>query len=326
MKKWFLQFLSRIYGAVVRFTQATYKIHPDRIRKVGARVISVGNITWGGTGKTPLVIALARYMSIQGKKTAVLTRGYGKDEVAELKSRLPGIPVLVGRDRIKTATEAVEKHGAEIVILDDGFQHIRLHRDLDVVNINATCPFGPGGLIPEGNLREPLENLNRAQVFVLTKSNIGSKNLHLIRQKLLTIKPGAAIFEAIHKPVDLIDIRKKKSVELEILKNRKVGALSGIGDPHSFEKTLELLGSEIILAGRFDDHHPYTRQDVMAFARRCKDLGVRDVVTTEKDFYRLEPVLKGASAEDFLGVNFFVLQIEFELGDEEDFIRRCLNS
>ncbi|MBI3315964.1 MAG: tetraacyldisaccharide 4'-kinase [Candidatus Omnitrophica bacterium] len=325
MKRVVATFFSMIYLALLNLSQACTRRLPNRIKKVGARVISVGNITWGGTGKTPLVARLCQDLAEMGKRPAILTRGYGKDEVLELKKRLPNIPILVGRDRVKTAREAVAKHQAEFLILDDGFQHIRLHRDLDIVNINSTSPFGPGGLIPKGTLREPLENLKRADVFVLTKSNIGSKNLHWIKQRLLEIKPGAVIFEAVHRPVQFMDFKRNRFVPLESVKGKKVATISGIGDPYSFEKTVESLGTEILLAARFDDHHGYTVQELKDFMRRAKEVGIKEVITTEKDFYRMEPLLKGKKGQDENLFNPLVLQIEFELADEEDFLRRCVN-
>ena len=326
MKKVIGSFLSSIYRSLVHMNQAGYRLFPSRIKKVNARVISIGNITWGGTGKTPLVISLSKHLSDSGKKVAVLTRGYGKDEVEELKKSLPNTPILVGRDRIKTAQEAVKKFNAEILILDDGFQHIRLHRDLDVVNINATLPFGPGGMIPAGTLREPLENLSRAHIFILTKSNIGSKNLHWIRQRLVSIKPDAVIFEAIHRPIHFSDLKRNRYMPLAEIKGRKIATLSGIGDPYSFEKTVENLGAHIQLAARFDDHHTYTESELMDFINRCKEVGVREVVTTQKDYYRIEPVLKKKRSPEVSHMSFYILEIEFQVNDEEDFIRRCINS
>ncbi len=325
MKKIIGSFLASVYHKALLLSQASYRLFPSRIKKVEARVISIGNITWGGTGKTPLVAKLARELVASGKKVVVLIRGYGEDEVAELRKKLPEVPVLVGRDRIKTAREAVRKHQAEIIILDDGFQHLRLHRDLDIVNINATIPFGPGDLIPKGTLREPIEHLARAQIFMLTKSNIGAKNLHWIRQRLLSIKPGAVIFEAIHKPVQLMDFKRNRYLPLQELKGKKVAAISGIGDPYSFEKTIEGLGAEILFAARFDDHHRYRESELKEFVARCKEVGVKDVITTEKDFYRLEPLLKRKRPHEIHNLNFLALQIEFQVDDEEDFIRRCVN-
>ena len=326
MKKIISSVLSSIYRGGLAVSQASYRMVPYSIRKVSARVISIGNITWGGTGKTPLILGLAKELSSAGKKVVVLTRGYGKDEVAELKKKLPDVPVLVGRDRIKTANEAVRKFNAEIILLDDGFQHIRLHRDLDVVTINSTEPFGPGGLIPSGSLREPLENLSRADIFVLTKADIGSKNVHWIRQRLLSIKPDAVIFEAVHEPVQFMDFRKNRYAPLHEIKGRKVAVISGIGDPYSFEKTVENLGADILFAARFDDHHQYTEAEFSEFLHRCKEVGAKDIVTTEKDFHRLEQFFKKKRSNDIHNFNFLVLQIEFQVSDEEDFIRRCLNS
>jgi len=315
--------LSGLYRMGLVATQASYRMLPFRIKKVDAKVISVGNITWGGTGKTPLTAKIAKDLAYYGKKVAVLTRGYGNDEVEELKKKLPDIPVLVGRDRVKTAREAVEKYQAEFLVLDDGFQHLRLERQLDIVNINSVLPFGPGGLIPAGTLREPLESLSRADIFILTKSNLGAKNLPQIRQKLLSIKPNATIFEAVHKPLRFLDIPRNRQVGLHEMKNRRVAVISAIADPFSFEKTVENVGAEIVLAARFDDHYEFTQQDLTNFVAQARSLGAREVITTEKDFFRIEPHLK--NAPELATYNFLALEIEFQINDEEDFIRRCLN-
>lgn len=314
-----------VYKAGLLFSQRSYRSSPSRVKRVNARVISVGNITWGGTGKTPLVAMLSRALLESGNKVAILTRGYGKDEVEELRKKLPDVPIVVGRDRIKTAQEAIHKHGAGFLILDDGFQHIRLHRDVDVVNINSTLPFGPGGLIPVGTLREPIEHLARGHIFVLAKSDIGSKNVHWIRQRLLAVKPDAVIFEARHRPVGLWDFKRNREVPLQELQGKKVAAISGIGDPYSFEKTLENLGANIVFAARFDDHHAYTESELKDFAARCRELDLREVITTEKDFFRLQALLTRKKSENDPPLNFNVLRIEFEMNDEEDFIRRCIN-
>jgi len=323
LKKIVGSLFSWFYWLGLVITQASYRFLPLRMKKVGARVISIGNITCGGTGKTPLVAKIARELAEGGRKVAVLTRGYGEDEVQELKKKLPGVPVIVGRDRVRTAREAIDKFGAQLLILDDGFQHLRLRRDLDVVNINAAAPFGPGGLLPAGTLREPLGHLGRADVFVLTKSDIGSKNLPWIREKLLKVKPDALIFEAVHKPMRFADPIKGRSVGLQDVRGRRVATISGIGDPFSFEKSVENLGCEIHLAARFDDHHRFTRRDLEDFTAQCRALGLRDVVTTEKDFFRLEPFLK--QLPDLCTLNFLILEIEIEIHDEEAFLRRCIN-
>jgi tetraacyldisaccharide 4'-kinase len=326
VKKILGTFLTKLYKKGLMISQAGYRSTPSRVQRVNARVISIGNITWGGNGKTPLVVMLSRELAESGKKVAVLTRGYGDDEVKELRKKLPKVPVIVGRDRVKSAREAIEKYGAEVLILDDGFQHLRLHRDVDVVNINATLPFGPGGLIPVGTLREPIEHLSRGHIFVLTKSDIGSKNVHWIRQRLQAIKPNAVIFESRHRPTRFFDVLRNRPSELSEVKGRKVAVISGIGDPYSFEKTVENLGAEIVLAARFDDHHVYTDSELKTFVEECSQLKVRDVITTEKDYFRLEGLLKKKRSEKSRALNFHVLQIEFEMNDEEDFIRRCINS
>ncbi len=325
MKKSIGKFLAGIYAWFVWVWQSSFLWFPKRAKKVNARVISIGNITWGGTGKTPLVIKIARDLAAKGKRVAVLTRGYGRDEVKELEKKLPGIPVIVGRDRVRSARTAIAKHQAEVLLLDDGFQHLRLERDLDVVMLNAAEPFGPGGLIPMGTLREPLENLARADLFVLSKCDVGSKNVHWIRQKLNAIKPNALIFEAIHKPVALKDPLKNRTLAPQELRGRRVAALSGIGDPYSFEKTAELLGAEVAFAARYEDHHPFSLSDVLSFARKARNMGLKEVITTEKDFMRLEALLSKNAPDELRAFQFWVLEIQFQVNDDEDFIRRCLN-
>lgn len=325
MKKIIAGILSKVYHAGLVVTQSSYRLLPFRVHKVPARVISIGNITWGGTGKTPMVAKLARDLSYYGKRVAVLIRGYGMDEVAELQKKLPNVPIIVGRDRVKSAKLAIEKHQSDLLILDDGFQHLRLHRDLDIVAINTTQPFGPGGLLPAGTLREPPEHLARAHVFVLTKSNIGAKNIPWIRKKLAAIRPDAPIFEAMHKPLRFMDHLKGRITTLGEIRGRKLAVISGLGDPYSFERTIETLGSEIVFAARYDDHHAYRISEIADFIKHARALGVSEAVTTEKDFYRLEPVLKKELASELASFTFQVLQMEFQINNEEDFIRRCLN-
>ncbi len=325
MKKVLGKTLAAVYAWIVWMWQSSFKWFPNRSKRVGARVISIGNITWGGTGKTPLVIKAAKALMEEGKKVAVLTRGYGRDEVKELQQKLPGVPIVVGRDRVHSAMEAISKHGAEIILLDDGFQHLRLERDLDVVTLNAAEPFGPGGLIPMGTLREPLENLMRADLFVLTKCDIGSKNVHWIRQKLNSIKPNALIFEAVHKPVMLRDPLRNRTSSPQELRGRKIGALCGIGDPYSFEKTLELLGAEVVFAARYEDHHMFSESEVLSFVRKARNMGLKEAVTTDKDYIRLEAMLSKNAHEELKQFTFWSLEIQFQVSDEEDFIRRCIN-
>ncbi len=291
-------------------------------KRLDARVISVGNLTWGGTGKTPLVMFLARSLAEAGQKVAVLTRGYGNDECKELKDRLPGIPVLVGKDRYATGQEAIQKHGAKWILLDDGFQVWDLQRDHDIVTVNATQPFGNGRLIPAGNLREPVEALARASTFVLTQSFLGRHNTALIRQKLREVNPKAPVFEADHHPIAFLDFRNNRPLPLDMVRDQRVAILSGIEDPMSFENTLSRLGAKIVYAARYRDHHAFTPGDLKQVFDACNECKVRYLVTTEKDSYRLANLI----TDDRQPTRVLMLRIEIRMDDEDAFLERCLSA
>jgi len=291
--------------------------------RVKARVISVGNLTWGGTGKTPLVILIARHLHEAGKRVAVLTRGYGNDEHIELKRRLGDIPVFVGKDKLQNARKAVETGGAEIVIVDDGFQHYALERDLDIVAINCTNPFGTGRLIPAGNLREPASALSRAHVFVLTQAFLGRHNVGWIRHRLRELKSQAPVFEADHQPLRFIDYRKGRPLPLDMVRGQQVGVLSAIEDPTSFENTITRLGAHIAYAARFNDHHVFRQEDMKEVFRVCHQSRVRYLVTTMKDSIRLKRLLSPKYRQP---TRILVLQIEMRLNDEEALLRQCVQT
>jgi len=302
--------------------QWMYRSGLGRSKRVNAKIISVGNITWGGTGKTPLTMLIAQHLANLGKRVAVLTRGYGSDEHYELKDRLRGVTVLVGKNRRKTAEEAVKKHNAEYIVIDDGFQHLALNRDCDVVALNSTNPFGNGRLIPAGILREPVHHLSRANCFVLTQSFLGRQNTALIRQKLKEANPKAPIFEADHRPQRFLDYRKGRALPLDMVRGQRIAVLSAIEDPMSFENTLNRLGARIVFAARFRDHHVFKKRELDEIFNACRESRARYLITTAKDSYRLKRLLRPQFRHP---TRILILQIDMRMDDEESFIQQCLN-
>lgn len=271
------------------------------------KVISVGNITLGGTGKTPLVIAIARDLIEKKKKVVILARGYMKDTVLDIadeaiviKKSLGDTPVMVGRDRIRSAKTAEEKFSPDVILLDDGFQHWRLKRDIDIVTIDGRNPFGNGRLIPRGILREPVSSLKRAGIIVVTKSRRLDD-----RMKIKGVNSKAEIFASSYEATDTAGIR-----------GRKVAIACGIGDPSSFEETVRSLGAVISRKFIFMDHHRYSGADVGRMAFAALSAGLDTVVTTEKDMVKLEPLVKGAK------VRFVAVGIEIKMEDKERFFGR----
>lgn len=311
--KFFLNLLSLIYGFFVRILVFYYRFNSY---KLNCKVISVGNITLGGTGKTPFVEILARHLFEKGCKVAILSRGYkGGDEAYLLRKNLgESIPILVGRDRIRNAKKAKELYNPDTIILDDGFQHWKLFRDLDIVLIDVRNPFGNNYLIPRGILREPLSSLKRAKIVVLTKIN-KEENVSLISKRIKEINPKIEIFKAKYLPQDFIDISEKQ-YQLSFIKEKRICLLCGIGEPEFFEFTLKNLGAELVLKFIFSDHYVYKERDIERIINSCIENNVKIIVTTQKDNIRLYPFHK------MLKPYLFILRAKIELEDKDDFFQR----
>ncbi|MCE9532743.1 MAG: tetraacyldisaccharide 4'-kinase [Planctomycetes bacterium] len=255
-------------------------------------VVSVGNLTLGGTGKTPCVEYVAGFYRQHEYQVAILSRGYGaeggrNDEAMLLEENLPDVPHLQDRDRVALAATAVEELESEILVLDDGFQHRRLRRDLDIVLIDATNPWGYGYLFPRGALREPLGSLRRADVVMLTRiDRVDVKIVEEIRKRVQRYTQ-APVVATKHEPVGLMSA-EGKTAECSELRGRPVAGFCGIGNPEAFRKTLLDLGTPITDFRVFPDHHPYSREDVEDL-RRWARLQPADalIATTQKDFVKL---------------------------------------
>jgi tetraacyldisaccharide 4'-kinase len=323
----FLSLFSSFYYFGTEAIKFLYRLRILRSYRPPCKVISVGNITLGGTGKTPLVVTIAGRLNDSGRKVAVLSRGYRgdkvtSDEVELLKKSLPGVPVLVGRDRVRTAREAAGSLKADVILLDDGFQHWRLKRDLDIVTLDINDPFGNGRLIPRGTLREPISSLKRADIFVLTKVGAEGDSIAKaqgLKARLGVINANAAVFTSYYVPSRLSDISGGEEPGLSAIENKKIALVCAIGQPESFEKTAESLGADIALRFFFMDHHRYTGNDIEKIIDGCKAGGVDIIVTTEKDTPKLIH-LSALIAKH--SIRLLVLGIEMKIDNEEKFFGR----
>ena len=319
------------YLAVLNTRNTLYKKGIVRSSRLPVKVISIGNITTGGTGKTPLVEFSVKYLSGSGRKVAVLSRGYGgdnssqegdeivNDECLTLIENLRDVPVLAGRDRVKSGEKAINDFGVDCVVLDDGFQHLRLKRDLDVVVIDALNPFGGENLIPRGSLREPLQNLERADLFIISHCDQGNQQtIRSIYKKLDQINHSAPICESIHSPVHFDNIADGSILELEWLKGKRVYALSAIGNPESFSNTLKGLGVDLITHKVFQDHHVYTEEEIEDVVSDAQSLGADAVVVTQKDIVKIRKM-------NIKDANILTLRIEIEITRGVDLYKAAID-
>ena len=304
------------YGLAVAARNAAYDLGVLPVSRAAAPVISVGNLTLGGTGKTPLVAWTAGLLARYGRRPAIVSRGYGaapgerSDEAAELAILLPGVPHVADRDRVAAAARAAAL-GADAVVLDDGFQHRRLARDLDIVAVDATDPFGCGRLFPRGLLREPLRGITRARAVVLTRaSSIDVDRRVAIRAALFARCRGAPPVwaEADHRPVGLrtADGATRPLAELA---GRRVLAFAGIGNPAAFRTTLAALGAEVIGFRPLPDHHAYTAADLKSLACEAAVARAEFAVTTLKDLVKIR-----RTAIDGLPLAALEIAIDFTAG------------
>lgn len=262
------------------------------VHRAGVPVICVGNLTVGGTGKTPCVEYVARLLREHDLQVAILSRGYGaeggrNDEAMVLEENLPDVPHYQGRDRVALARTAVEESESEVLVLDDGFQHRRLARDLDVVLIDATDPWGGGYLLPRGGLREPKTALRRAGFVLLTRCDaVEGAALDEITAEVRRIVPQVPVARTVHAPSDLLNGAQAEPVDA--LRGRLVGAFCGIGNPEAFRRTLTGLGADVQAFREYPDHHPYRREDVDDLAKWAATLPADAwLVTTQKDWVKL---------------------------------------
>ena len=299
---------SFIYFLIVSMRSILYRLGIFRKYKINAKVISVGNITWGGTGKTPVTAFIADMLAKKNRRVGILIRGYGNDESELLPKLTSNVPVLVGKDRVKKGQEAIERHLSDTVLLDDGFQYVRLRRDLNIVCIDAAKPFGNGWMIPAGSLREGLCSLKRADIFLITKADLvfNKNKLEKLEKKLKSINRKAVIAKAIHRPLHFYKIPDDEKVNIGELQNRELVLVSAIGSPECFEKTILRLGLKINKHFIFRDHHRYTKDDIANIEDYCNKNKLDTVVTTEKDAVKLK------------GQKYLVLKVRLEIIENED--------
>ncbi|MBP7053013.1 MAG: tetraacyldisaccharide 4'-kinase [Phycisphaerae bacterium] len=285
-----LRLLSWPYSMVVRARNGLYSMGLLKSHSAGVPVLCIGNLTTGGTGKTPLVVWLCKHLRAKGFRCAILTRGYKtrsgevSDEPALLAAQCPDAPVIVNPDRVAGAVEAIRTHRAQVLVMDDGFQHRRLARDQNIVAIDATNPFGYGRLLPAGLLREPVSGLKRAQAVVLTRCNqVSEESLAGIETEIRRVNPDLVVARSIHAPV-AVRTASDEEIPLAQVEGTRVFAFCGIGNPHAFFRTVEELHTIFAGSEVFDDHHRYTAEDMLAVRRRAQERRASLILTTQKDW------------------------------------------
>jgi len=263
------------------------------VHRAGVPVVSVGNLTLGGTGKTPMVEWLARWFRQRDVAVTIISRGYGaaagscNDEALELRRKLPDVPHLQDPDRVAAARAAVEEFNCRVILLDDAFQHRRIARDIDIVMLDALEPFGFGHVFPRGTLREPVGGLRRADFVALSRADmLEPAGREALRREVRRHAPDAKWLEVAHAPRGLISSSGRREA-VESLRGRPVAAFCGLGNPPGFRHTLEDCGLEPVELREFPDHHRYSRADVESLTGWAERLDVAAVLCTLKDLVKL---------------------------------------
>jgi len=325
-----LSLLSLVYRGAIFLRDAAYRLGLFRSRRLPVKVISVGNITLGGTGKSPAALNIASLFLSRGRRPLVLSRGYGRrdertievvsdgssgtilgperagDEPAMMAARLPRVPVVVGSDRYQAGRTAIDSFHPDVIVLDDGYQHRRLLRDLNIVLVDAADPFGNSKLFPAGILREPLDALRRADIVLITRVNSASSLDQL--KRTIGRHTGAPIMTARTVPADLVDIRTGKTRTPDRLRGSRVFAFAGIARPEAFFSLLRSLGAEVMAVREYPDHYRYTRSDLADLVAAAADGHAQMIMTTEKDAVRLR---------DLLPEGVWALRVELEVLERE---------
>jgi tetraacyldisaccharide 4'-kinase len=299
------------YAAAMRARNARYDDGRAIAHRVAAPVISVGNLTLGGVGKTPLVEWLARWLLARGVKVAIVSRGYGaepagrapvggdgrrsgvadarsqNDEARELAEKLPAAPHFQHRDRLLACQTAIDEAGAELLLLDDGFQHRRLARDLDLALVDACEPFGFEHVFPRGTLREPLAGVARAHAIALTRADmLPADERDAIRRRYQELAPAAAWLELWHRPAALRSTTGEE-ISPAALRGTRVAAVCGIGNPRGFRHTLDSTGCQLVAFREYPDHHRYTQRDLGELAAWADSMPAQAIVCTHKDLVKI---------------------------------------
>ena len=282
------------YGTAMRLRNVAYESGWLRIARVDAPVVSLGNITTGGTGKTPLAAWLANWLTQVGRTPGLLSRGYrsldgaANDEKLVLDRLCPGVPHIQQRDRVSAARRLVSEHACDALILDDGFQHRRLHRDLDLVLVDALQPWGYGHLLPRGLLREPLSGLRRADIVLITRADCATNEQRAeIRRELMRWRGSSDCVEVAFVPQRLLGVDGSVRPVSDLAGCRLFG-FCGIGNPRGFRQTLEGLGAACELQ-TFPDHHHYSAGEISALSQAARDTSADSVLTTLKDLVKIIP-------------------------------------
>jgi tetraacyldisaccharide 4'-kinase len=328
-----LYLLSLPYEGAVRARSVFYSIGLFKTKTLPCPVISIGNITAGGTGKTPLVMALANGLTARGISIAILSRGYKRKKTSEpvvsdgkaiflspeesgdepfLMAKIcQGVPVLVGKNRFVTGRIALQQFGVKGVLLDDGYQHLSLYRNINILLIDSHIGFGDGNLLPRGILREPLSHIRRTDIFFLTKVE-HPETVQALERKIHQMHPSSQVFHSRYQPVCLVSPDDEEE-DPQFLKGRKILALSGIANPVDFSTMLRKCGAEIVEEVVFPDHHVYTRKDLSSAEEKGRKADY--IVTTEKDMVKLKKL-------DLHHLPIRALRVEMKIWEEKEFYQK----